>query len=190
MNFIKKSFSNILLFLFLIFLFTPYGLPVRAFLIRQVSAVTTFVLPVEIKKTDREKLVDYNWKLQTLNGETVDLNSSKDKVVVINFWATWCPPCIAEMPSFQRLYDHFKADGEVVFLFIANDDPTKVQNFIRKKNYKLPVFFSVTKAPSELSSSSLPTTYVLDKEGAIVVRKVGALDWDNKKIIRLIEGIK
>ncbi|MCK4562835.1 MAG: TlpA family protein disulfide reductase, partial [Flavobacteriaceae bacterium] len=108
MEFIKKNLSNILFFGFIIFLFTPYGLPVRATLIKGVSFVTTRVFSMEIDKDERIKLSTYDWQLADAQGNKVDFNTFKNKVIVVNFWATWCPPCIAEMPAFEKLYQDYK----------------------------------------------------------------------------------
>lgn len=189
MDFIKKNLSNILFFLFIIFLFTSYGLPVRAFFIKQVAFVTTRLIPVEADIDERVALSTYNWDLKGLNGEKINLADYKNKVVVINIWATWCPPCIAEMPSFQKLYNEFKGNNEVVFLFVANDDSVKVKKFLAKNGYNLPVYFSVSSAPAELSSGSLPTTYILNREGNIVVNKIGAADWSNPNIKEFINSL-
>jgi len=189
MNFIKKNWSNILFFLFIIFLFTPYGLPVRSFLIRQVAFVTTRIFPVETDLDERVTMSEYDWTLIDVNGDPINLANFKNKVVIINIWATWCPPCIAEMPSFQKLFYDYKENKEVVFFFVANDEAVKVKNFLNRKGYDLPVYFSVSQVPVELSSGSLPTTYILNKQGQIIVHKVGALDWSSSKIKELIEGL-
>lgn len=189
MEFINKNLSNILFFLFVIFLFTPFGLPVRTFFIKQVAFVTTRLIPVESDMDERVALSAYNWELKGLNGEKINLADYKDKVVVINIWATWCPPCIAEMPSFQKLYDEFEGNKEVVFLFVASDDVLKVKKFLAKKGYNLPVYFSVGNAPGELSSGSLPTTYILNKQGDIVVNKIGAADWSSPHIKEFINSL-
>ena len=121
MKFLRKNLSNILFVGFIIFLFTPYGLPVRATLIKGVSYVTTRVFSLEIEEKEQVKLLDFNWKLQNLKGEQINMSSFKGKLIVVNFWATWCPPCVAEMPSFQKLYNDY--GDRVVFLFVANDEP-------------------------------------------------------------------
>jgi thiol-disulfide isomerase/thioredoxin len=187
MDFIKKNLSNILFFGFIIFLFTPYGLPVRATLIKGVSFVTTRVLNMEIDKDEQKQLQTYNWELSGLKGETVDFNEFKGQVVLVNFWATWCPPCIAEMPSYQDLYNDYK--DKMVFVFVANDDPKKVKKFIADKGYQLPVFLQITKAPDELLSNSLPTTFIIDKTGKIVVDKTGAADWNSGKVKKMLDKL-
>ena len=187
MNFIKKNISNIIFFAFIIFLFTPYGLPVRATLIKGVSFITTRVFSMEIDKNKREKLSSYDWQLIDLKGDRVNLNEFKDKVIIVNYWATWCPPCIAEMPSLQGLYDDYKS--KVVFLFVANDEKEKVEKFVIDKNHSIPIYFQISQAPPQMQSNSLPTTYIINRSGEIVVNKTGAADWDSKKVKDLLDEL-
>ncbi len=187
MKFIKKNLSNILFFAFIIFLFTPYGLPVRALLTRGVSYVTTRVFNMEIDENERVQLKSYDWKITDMDGNILDFNSLKGKVIVVNFWATWCPPCIAEMPAFQNLYNDYK--NKVEFIFLANDDELKVRKFIDDKKYTFPVYFQNTNRPNELQSNSLPTTYIINKKGEIVVDKTGAADWNSGKVRDLIDEL-
>ena len=187
MHFIKKNISNILFFGFIIFLFTPYGLPVRATLIKGVSYVTTRVFNMEIDKDERVKLSSYDWKLIDVNGQEWDFETLKGNVVVVNFWATWCPPCVAEMPAFEKLYQDYKENA--VFLFVANDDKSKVEYFMDKNQYSHPVYYQLTEAPKELLSNSLPTTYIINKEGEIVVHKTGAADWNSGKVRDLLDTL-
>ncbi|MCF6296642.1 MAG: TlpA family protein disulfide reductase [Flavobacteriaceae bacterium] len=187
MEFIKKNLSNIFFFGFILFLFTPFGLPVRTLLTKGVSFITTQIFDVEVDKEDRKKLSSYNWKLINKKGESVDFNTLKGKVIVVNFWATWCPPCIAEMPSFQKLYDIYK--DNIVFLFVASDEKDKVTTFIDKNKYTIPVYFEASNRPVEMESNSLPTTYIINKEGEIVVDKVGAVDWNSKKVKKLLDKL-
>lgn len=187
MNFIKKNLSNILFIGFIIFLFTPYGLPVRAGLIKVVSMVTTRVFQVEIDEDEREELDSYRWKLASDQGEVLDFQSFEGEVVLINYWATWCPPCVAEMSSLQSLFDAY---GEKVkFVFVTNDDEKRVNEFLLKNNYSFPVYYQITQAPEQLRSSSLPTTILIDRTGRIAVEKVGAADWNSKKVRKLLENL-
>ncbi len=185
MKFIRKHLSNILFFGFIIFMFTPYGLPVRATLIKAVSFVTTRVFSLEIDKEDQIHVKDFNWTLQDRDGKMINMASFKGQVIVVNLWATWCPPCVAEMPSFQKLYNDY--GHKVVFLFIANDEPEKVERFLAKNGYELPVFFQISMAPEEMNSNALPTTYMIDSEGNIVASKTGAADWDSGKVRSLLD---
>ena len=187
MDFIKKNISNIIFIGFIIFLFTPYGLPVRATFIKGVSLITTRVFSMEIEKDEQVLIENYNWQLLNLEGDVVNFESFKEQVVVVNFWATWCPPCVAEMPSFQRLFDAY--GDKVVFLFVANDEPDRVLSFIDDNNYELPIYYQQTKVPEEMNSNSLPTTYIIDTSGHIVASKVGAADWNSNKIRKLLDKL-
>jgi thiol-disulfide isomerase/thioredoxin len=122
-----------------------------------------------------ETIADYNWTLQSEDAELFNFNDAKDKVVVINFWATWCPPCIAEMPSLDKLYQVYK--GDVVFLFVSNENLDKLQKFKQTHNYQFPVYKAITELPSELDINAIPRTFVINKTGKIVVDKTGAANW-------------
>ena len=187
MNFIKKNLSNILFIAFFIFLFTPYGLPVRAFFIKGVSIVKTKLLSLELDEEEKVKIDSYQWKLQDYSGKSVDFEAYKNKVVVINFWATWCPPCVAEMPSFQELYGNY--GDRVSFLFVANDEKDKVEKYMKRKNYNFPVFYQLSRPAKQLQSTSLPTTFILDKNGKIYVHQVGAIDWNSVKVNNLLDKL-
>lgn len=187
MNFIRKNLSNILFVLFALFLFSPYGLPLRALLIKGVSMITTQVFDLEVDEEERVSLSDYNWKLVGSDGQPMDFRAMKGKVVLVNFWATWCPPCVAEMPGMQDLYEKF--GDRIEFMFIARDEQDRVERFISKNTYSFPVYFEKTAPPSEMRSNSLPTTYLIDKTGAIRVNKTGAADWNSNKVHKLIEDL-
>ena len=107
MKFLRKNLSNILFIGFIIFMFTPYGLPVRATLIKAVSFVTTRVFSLEIDKEDQISLEDFNWKLQSFEGQEVNMEDFKGQVIVVNLWATWCPPCVAEMPKLKEYQEKY-----------------------------------------------------------------------------------
>lgn len=186
-EFLKKNVWNILFFGFVLFLFTPAGLPVRATLIKGVSMITTRIFSLEIDEEDQVHLDNNDWELMSLDGQKVNLSSFAGQVVVVNLWATWCPPCVAEMPGFQDLFDAY--GDKVVFLFITNDDRERVQNFIQDKGYRLPVYYQASRAPLELSSNSLPTTYIIGKDGSIVTNKSGAADWNSGKVRRLLDKL-
>ena len=187
MNFIKKNLSNILLVLFALFLFTPYGLPVRALLIKGVSVVTTNVFDLEVDESERKKLDDFNWKLVSTSGENLDFESLQGKVVLVNFWATWCPPCVAEMPGMQELYESY--GDRVEFVFVARDEHDRVLKFMDRKNLSVPIYYERTAPPEELKTSSLPTTYLIDPQGTIRIDKVGAADWNSKKVRALLDEL-
>ena len=183
MNFIKKHGSNVLFGCFIILLIIPQTrMPIQVFLQRTIS-----LSPSEILKEDRIVLKSYNWNLIDTTSKSLNLKQSKGSVILINYWATWCPPCIAEMPAMQNLYDLY--GNQVDFYFITNDYPNKVSNYLKTENYKLPVYFQAGKSPVILESNSLPTTFLLSKEGEIVMKKVGAARWNASKVHHTIDKL-
>ncbi|MGO3689897.1 MAG: TlpA family protein disulfide reductase [Psychroflexus halocasei] len=175
-SFLKKHWSNILFGIVVVLFIVPQTrTPIQVFLNKIIS-----FSPSEISEDDRESLKNYNWVLMNEKGEDINFNQSKDKVVIINYWATWCAPCIAEMPSLQELYTEFKDD--VDFYFVTNDDPQKVNTFIAKNDYNMPSYRQRSQAPQILQSSSLPTTYMISKKGEIIMKKIGSANWSSDKV--------
>ena len=133
-----------------------------------------------IDSDDRVKINYQGWNLRSYNNYVLNFNDTKGKVVVLNFWATWCPPCIAEMPSLQALYNDYKDD--VVFIFSTTDDFETVKNFKQKRNFTFEVFRPTRNVPPELQTSSIPRTFIINKKGEIVVDESGAVDWNSATV--------
>lgn len=181
--FLKKNWSNILFFVFLALLIIPQTrMPIQVFVQRLIS-----FSPSEKAEDKRETLQDYNWNLSQLDAEEINFSESKGNVIIVNFWATWCPPCVAEMPSFQKLYDIY--GDKVDFYFVTSEEPEKVTRFMQKNAYTLPIFLQRIKAPEALQSSALPTTYLISKSGEIVIEETGAADWNSKKMRSLLDKL-
>lgn len=179
----KGQLSDVIwIVILLLFLFTPIGFHARV----QVMRLFSFSPSIENKES-YDKLSSYNWQLIDINGQQSNLINSSNQVIIINYWATWCPPCIAEMPSLVALHKDY--GDKVKFVFLANDDRDKVESYLVKNNYALPVYFKNTKAPKELDSSSLPTTYIINKKGEIVLKEIGAADWNTKKLRTLLDNL-
>jgi thiol-disulfide isomerase/thioredoxin len=124
------------------------------------------------------------------NGNTIDLASLKGKVVFINFWATWCPPCIAEMPSINDLQSRFKYNNKVVFLMVDVDgNYQKSDSFMKKRGYGLQVVNPASDLPHVFMQGTVPTTVILDKEGKMIYRQEGAADYNSKKMVDLISRL-
>jgi len=121
---------------------------------------------------------------------TIKLSELKGKVVFLNFWATWCPPCIAEMPAIQKLYNQFKDNKNVQFLLIdADGNYAKSSAFMTKKKLTMPVFIPASSIPDVYFSGSLPTTVIFDKSGRIVFKHAGAADYGNPKVTEFINKL-
>jgi len=182
-EFVKKNWSNVLIIAIIGLLFIPHtGMPIKVFISRLIS-----FSPSEISAEKRETLDTYDWQLETLAGERANLASSEGKVILINFWATWCAPCVAEMPSLQALYSQYQ--DKMDFYFVSLESPNKVYSFMEKKEYDFPVYIPKQQVPNAIESYSLPTTYVISKDGKIVVDKTGAANWNSEKTKGLLDDL-
>ena len=124
----------------------------------------------------------YNFKLTDTYGQEIAFDDFKGKTVFLNFWATWCPPCVAEMPDINELYNDLKDDQNIVFVMISFDkDFEKAKSFVDKKEFDLPIYQLNSNLPKVYESSSIPTTYVISPEGRIVVSKKGMAKYNTKK---------
>ena len=157
-------------------------MPIQIFIQRIIS-----FSPSEIDEEDREQLSNYDWNLRNLQAENINFSSSEGNVIIINFWATWCPPCVAEMPELQELYNNY--GDRVDFYFISNEKPETINYFFDKKGYDLPAFIQIEYAPFQLESTSLPTTYLISKSGKIVMRKTGAASWNSDKVHQVLDDL-
>lgn len=183
MQFQRKHLVNAVLFLgIVLFVFTPFGFHVKVWVTKLLAGN-----PSVVTRDEQVSLTNFHWSLVDTNGSAFDLESKKGEVILINFWATWCPPCVAELPMFQQLVDDYGA--EMSFFFVAEDTPDKVQAFMQKKEYRFPVFYANGKTPTELYSSSIPLTYIIDRQGKIVVKTTGAADWNSPKVRQLLDEL-
>lgn len=123
-------------------------------------------------------------------GKKVSLSSLKGKVVFINFWATWCPPCRAEMPTINKLYENLKDEENIVFLMVDPDESfKKAQGYMDKNDFELPVYIPSGPVPPVFLAGALPTTVILDKEGKMAIRHEGAADYSNPEVEKLLREL-
>lgn len=165
-------------------IFTPVGKPVKVW----VNKTLAFAPSVK-KEENRETLQSYDWQLVDDKGNPFNLKEAKGKVIFMNSWATWCPPCIAEMPSIQKLYDNYKDNDDVVFVFATTDPVDKVESFMSDNGYTLPSHYMHSTPPQQLSSNTIPYTAIIAKDGSIVVSKKGSADWNSKKVRKTIDEL-
>ncbi len=133
--------------------------------------------------SEGHSVTDMQASFKNINGETVSLKDLKGKVVVMNFWATWCPPCIKELPSLQKLSKELAGEKDIVFMAIEVDqDIDKAAKFMAKNKYTLPLYTLDSPLPAELASESIPVTIVLAKNGDIVGKHVGMMDFGSEKL--------
>ena len=131
---------------------------------------------------------DYVMDAKDLSGAPANLSELSGKALVLNFWATWCAPCVAEMPNLQRLRDK-TSDLDVQFACVTREPVDLVRKFVEKRGIDLPVFVLETEPPDCFKSRAIPATFVLDKNGVIVMRHFGAARWDAEEVVAFVRGL-
>ncbi|MGS4345292.1 TlpA family protein disulfide reductase [Myroides odoratus] len=123
------------------------------------------------------------------NGNKVSLSSLQGKVVFVNFWATWCPPCIKEMPSIQALKEKMK-NKDVVFLLVDIDgNHEKAKAFMDKRKLNLPVYTPAATVSNTYLGTSIPTTVIFDKKGNMIQRIVGGVDFASEEVEQFMNQV-
>ena len=129
--------------------------------------------------------------LRNLKGNLEGLDYHLGKVIIVNFWATWCTPCVKEMPSFENLYRRFRSKGlTILAVSLDKNSPSKVQEFVDKHKLSFPVLLDTDGGAEKLYPSfTIPFTYVVDKKGRIVARVDGGKDWGSAKTFEAVEHL-
>lgn len=195
-NIMKKVFNIAFIGLILMMLFVP---EVKATMQQGLMKLGLFNPNLEnttLKNTPEnlpaEKVETATYKMDLIDqqGKKVSLEDLKGKVVFINFWATWCGPCIAEMPSIQKLYDKFKDNPDVAFVILeAEGNKEKAGKFMEKRKLNLPVYYPDGGFPAEFFRGSLPTTVILDKQGNIAHVTEGMADYSGQDIVDFMNKV-
>jgi len=121
-------------------------------------------------------------------GTSWTLSQLKGRVVFVNFWATWCPPCREEMPSMQRLFAMLPKDRFVMLAILQNDDPARADAFAAKLGITLPILFDQDKKVGPLYGlTGVPETFIVDKQGVIREKFIGPAHWDSPKILKILD---
>ncbi len=130
--------------------------------------------------------------LYDLRGQRYRLKEFKGKIVLINFWATWCPPCRAEMPSLQRAWEKLKGDDFAVLAIAVNEDPYAITKFMMTTSPSL-TFTVLLDQHMDASRywplKGLPASFILDRRGRVMYVMHGALEWDNPEIVNRIRSL-
>ncbi len=130
------------------------------------------------------------FELPTADGQTVALAGLEGKIVLLNFWATWCPPCREEMPSMERLHQEFKAQGLAVLAVNIQESPKQVAPFMRAFRLTFPALLdSEMKVTALYQVRGLPVTYLIDRTGRLIGQAVGARDWASPAARALVRAL-
>ncbi len=158
---------------------TSYGTLLQSWFQRGVL-MTGLMTPDTTLFEERSIDASYNLRLVGLSdGEQISLDHFRGQTIFMNIWATWCPPCLAEMPLIQDLYEELKSKN-IAFVMISTDDSAETARaYFEKKNFTLPAYMLAGPLPELYSSQVLPTTYVISPDGKLVIRHVGMANYNS-----------
>jgi peroxiredoxin len=130
-----------------------------------------------------------------MDGKAQHLSDYRGKVVVLNFWASWCPPCVEEAPALNRLQRHVAAKGGMVLGFSIDEDPAAYDKFLKQFEINFPTYRDVTvrdnksKVMNGYGTTLIPETYVIDRHGKIARKIVGPQQWDSPEMLAYFDAI-
>jgi thiol-disulfide isomerase/thioredoxin len=133
-----------------------------------------------------------DFTLENLDGETVALGGYRGKVIMLNFWATWCPPCRREIPSMEAIYQDLAGDGFVVLAVNEFEEPDHVFAYTGQLSVDptFPILFDRDSRVSQLYGvKGLPTTLLIDRQGRIVYRAVGGRDFEHAEVRQIVRDL-
>lgn len=171
---------------------------IAAILFLSVSGCLTYLhvqknreLPIRVESVQKAKKDGLDFKAYYLNQKPFRVSDYLGKVVVINFWATWCGPCVEELPSLNSLAKQYK--DEMVVLAISDEQAHKIKNFLMAFPDFYSNFILANKSKTETQEmfgiKTLPETYIVDKKGFLVERVIGPQKWDSKSWIKRVQEI-
>lgn len=126
----------------------------------------------------------------TMAGKSEHLSDLKGKVVVLNFWATWCPPCVEETPSLNRLQKYIDSRGGMVLGVSVDEDGAAYEKFLKDQSVGFPTYRDTSKkSAADYGTSLYPETYIIDRHGKIARKIVGAQQWDSAEMLQYFDAI-
>ena len=183
---VKKNFT--LIFTGIILVLFATGNMNGVATLAQSAMLKTGAMNADVSEIDHPQNFDYNFSVTDLKGNGVSMEQFKGKVIFLNLWATWCGPCRAEMPTIQSLFNEVEHD-KIAFIMLSLDKPNdreKVINYISKKAFSFPVYMDASSRPELLRVPSIPTTFVISKEGKVISQHVGTTNFNTKKFKKFL----
>lgn len=142
----------------------------------------------ELKAPSPPSAADYRWELHDLVGAPVTLEKYQGKTIFLNVWATWCPPCVAELPAIANLAGNAKLK-DVAFLCVSTDESAEaVRSFLKGKNWPMTVLMA-SDLPPQFATEGIPATFVIAPDGRIVVSEVGSAQWDDPSVVDFLADL-
>ncbi len=185
---IKSNIGNILFVLFAGIMF--FSADARTLLIKGLMSTGLYNADAPSEDLKISKSVPSDLAFRSEDGELLKLSENKGEVYFINFWATWCPPCRAEMPSINSLSSKINNKDKVNFIMVDVDNKIASSvKFMKKHSYQLNVYSSESAIPEHIFNGTLPTTVIIGPKGDIVFQHSGMADYDNAEMLNFLNTL-
>jgi thiol-disulfide isomerase/thioredoxin len=147
-------------------------------------------LPVRPPPMVAEPVAVYDWAVTALDGSLFRMDQIRGEPFLLNIWSTMCPPCIAELPSIERLHHALSNDGVRVLCVATDSDADRVRRLVAENGWRLPVYvLGKSEIPQVFDSDYIPTTYVVSADGRVVYQHTGAALWDHPRVISFLRRL-
>ena len=125
-----------------------------------------------------------------LENNIFTLQNFKGKNLFINYWATWCNPCLAEMPYMAELYENYKDEEDIIFLYLSREKLETIKDYIPKDEslQQLPIYKIVTD-DEFFATSGIPTTFIVNSDGEVIVKDLGTAFWNDESVFKFIDNL-
>lgn len=180
----KKLRKNADLFLFMLIVGIIYagGWQAEVFGFIQRGILATGLMEARGEDEATTRATELNFQLYDAKVNIIHGSDLEGKTVFLNFWATWCPPCVAEMSGIQSLYEKLEKQDDIVFLMVSVDEDTeKARGFMHRKSFGFPLYFPASGFPESLEHQSIPATFVISPGGKVVYQREGMASYDNQE---------
>ena len=179
----KGKYFHLFSIVLLLFFLNPYIFK------EQARGDTHFIESLSLIRFD-EKVKAQNFALKDLNGNELHLEDYRGKVIFLNFWTTWCPACLVEMPSMEKLYSEFKNKGFIILAVDMQEDSEIVRKFKEKFKLSFPILLDEEGVvASYYEVNAIPVTYLIDRTGYLYAAALGARDWASEDAFLLIKHL-
>ena len=189
-QYIRSNIGNVIFIIITAIVF--FNADARTLLIRGFMLTGLFNAEVstETQKPDLNRLAPAGMTFRKENGELLNLSENKGKVYFINFWATWCPPCRAEMPSINKLASKIEKKDKISFIMVDVDNKIDASvKYMNKHSFNLQVYSSVSPIPEQIFNGTLPTTLIIGPHGNIVFYHTGMADYNTTEMINFLNTL-
>ncbi len=152
--------------------------------------VTRGELPAPRLQPPPGSKASFDWQLQDVDGKPVDFSQYRGKPFFLNVWATWCPPCLREMPAIDNLARNDRIKGLPIVCVSVDDSLAPVRKLLKKRPSAATVLHAKTPPPRTFATDGIPATFIVGADGEVLVMEVGAAQWDAPEVVEFLAKLK